>query len=150
MCGRAISGRRSNTCARLPPHSRLFLTSEQIGTSTRLQYTSTQPAYSRPITGQLTLQLYAGQLSTLNILFLSPILLLSLLTLALALWILTRLPTFDPTEPISLVVTSAWCEEDLKGELKEAWAKGCDPGDWRAKDVRTGFWGGGLVKVRNY
>ncbi|KZO92246.1 hypothetical protein CALVIDRAFT_541057 [Calocera viscosa TUFC12733] len=150
MCGRATSGRGWNMCACIPPHAGLLLTSEQIGTSTRLQYTSTQPAYSRPITGQLTLQLYAWQFSTLNILFLSPILLLSLLTLALALWALTRLPTFDPTEPISLVVASAWCDEGVKGELQEAWAKGCDSGDWRAKEVRIGFRGGGLARVRKY
>ncbi|KZT61129.1 hypothetical protein CALCODRAFT_553266 [Calocera cornea HHB12733] len=128
---------------------------EYIGTSTRLQYTSTQPAYSRAIAGSLTLSLYSWQFSPLNILFLSPILLLTLLTLGLALWALvwlssTRLPTFDPTQPISLVVASAWCDEGLKAELERCRSEGCDPGESRARNARVMFRGGGLARVRKY
>ncbi|EJT96992.1 hypothetical protein DACRYDRAFT_19036 [Dacryopinax primogenitus] len=126
---------------------------EYVGTSVRLQYTSTQPALSSPVSGQVTLLLFAWQFSSIDYLFLTPLVIMTLLTVSLALWAMfylrnTRLPTFDPTDTISLVTASAWCDEGLKEELEQARDKGCDSWDRKARDVRVAFRGGGLAKAR--
>jgi len=109
---------------------------EYIGTSIRQQYqmtiasavSATDFSHLQPdvriITGQVSVPIYGWHYTSFSVVFLTPVVLVTFATLALLLWALVHpwiaeLPTFEPKDPLSLILVGAYCDDELKVALKK-------------------------------
>ncbi|KZT61125.1 hypothetical protein CALCODRAFT_514885 [Calocera cornea HHB12733] len=106
------------------------------------------------ITGQLTGEPYGWSFVPINVLFLAPILLVSVITLSLLLWALYGIQTthpvgrHDPTDANTLLLVGATCHDNLRDRIQEAGKEGGDVLDDKAvREIRVIFKDGRLAQA---
>ncbi|KZT61123.1 hypothetical protein CALCODRAFT_480085 [Calocera cornea HHB12733] len=105
------------------------------------------------ITGQLTGKPYGWDFVPLNILFLTPILLVSAVTVSLLLWALhgrrttDLVGTHDLTDAVTLLLAGATCHENLRNRIEEAGKERGDVlEDRTVREIRVIFRAGRLAR----